>query len=281
MALVNLNMNSKYLGGNTEVTIILPDRPWGDEPERFYRSGRKYKVLWLLHGTFGDHTDWLRKSNIELYATEKNLAVVCASALNSNYSNWTTAMMGYNMYDFMIKELMPAMYGWFPISDKREDNFIAGLSMGGRGTIKFAVNYPEKFAGAAVLSAAPVDFSLLGPGRKRAFLDTEEPRLKATIENAGGLDAYVNSEENVWAILDGFAGRKELDKLPRLMFACGEDDFLAENFTIFRKHAEEIGVKAEWFTLPGYGHEWRFWDLAIQHALTFFGLDEVEGGNPF
>lgn len=71
MALVNFNMNSKYLGGNTEVTIILPDRPWGDEPEKFYRSGRKYKVLWLLHGTFGDHTDWLRKSNIELYATEK------------------------------------------------------------------------------------------------------------------------------------------------------------------------------------------------------------------
>ena len=95
------------------------------------------------------------------------------------------------------------------------------------------------------------------------------------------MDAYVNSEENVWAILDGFAGRKELDKLPRLMFACGEEDFLAKNFTIFRKHAEEIGVKAEWFTLPGYGHEWRFWDLAIQHALTYFGLDADEGGNPF
>ncbi len=43
MALVNLNMNSKYLGGNTEVTIILPDRPWGDEPERFYRSGRNIR----------------------------------------------------------------------------------------------------------------------------------------------------------------------------------------------------------------------------------------------
>ena len=40
-------------------------------------------------------------------------------------------------------------------------------------------------------------------------------------------------------------------------------------------------MKAEWFTLPGYGHEWRFWDLAIQHALTFFGLDADEGGNPF
>ena len=43
----------------------------------------------------------------------------------------------------------------------------------------------------------------------------------------------------------------------------------------------ETNHQAEWFTLPGYGHEWRFWDLAIQHALTFFGLDADEGGNPF
>ncbi len=282
MALLELNVNSKYLNGNTAVTVILPDRPWGSEPEEFYRSGEKYKVLWLLHGTFGDHTDWLRKSNIELYATEKNLAVVMASALNSNYSNWPNAMMGYNMYDFLIKELMPLVYGWLPVSDRREDNFIAGLSMGGRGTIKFAVNFPEKFAAAATLSAAPVDFSELAPGAKGAFRDTEEPRLRETIKNAGGLDAYINSEENVWAILDRYAagGEAELAKLPRLMFACGEDDHLYENFSIFRAHCEEAGIPAEWFTLPGYKHEWRFWDAAIQHALTFFGLDE-EGGNPY
>ena len=45
-----------------------------------------------------------------------------------------------------------------------------------------------------------------------------------------------------------------------------------ENFRKFRKHCEEIGLEAHWFTRPGYAHEWRFWDLAIQEALTFFGL---------
>ena len=283
MSLLNLNFESRCLNGNTEVTVILPDLPREDEPEKFYLSGRKYKVLWLLHGTFGDHTDWLRKSNIELYATEKDLCVVMASALNSNYSNWPDALMGYNMYDFLIKELMPLVYGWLPVSDRREDNFIAGLSMGGRGTIKFAVNFPEKFAAAATLSAAPVDFSELAPGAKGAFRDTEEPRLRETIKNAGGLDAYINSEENVWAILDRYAagGEAELAKLPRLMFACGEDDFLYENFKAFRAHCEETGLPAEWLTLPGYKHEWRFWDLAIQRALTFFGLDDETGGNPY
>jgi putative tributyrin esterase len=100
-------------------------------------------VLWLLHGTFGDHTDWLRKSNIELYACEKQLIVVMPSALNSYYSNWDRCMMGYGMYDFLTEELMPLVYSWFPASDKREDNFISGLSMGGGGTLKYALGHPN------------------------------------------------------------------------------------------------------------------------------------------
>ena len=76
MALVHLNLNSKYLSGNTDVNIILPDLPRDEEPKVFYGAKKKYPVLWLLHGTFGDYTDWLRKTNIELYAEEKNLIVV-------------------------------------------------------------------------------------------------------------------------------------------------------------------------------------------------------------
>ena len=102
------------------------------------------------------------------------------------------------MFDYLTEELMPLIYGWLPVSDKREDNYIAGLSMGGRGTIKFAVNHPDKFAAAAVLSAAPVDFSLMSPGNPNMMLDCANPRTLASIENAGGLEAYQNSCENVW-----------------------------------------------------------------------------------
>ena len=278
MSLLQLNFQSQYLNTNHEVTVILPDKPWQTDAKEFYASGKKYKVLWLLHGTFGDHSDWLRKSNIELYATEKDLAVVMPSALNSNYSNWEDTMMGINMFDYLTEELMPLVYGWLPVSSKREDNFIAGLSMGGRGTIKYAVNHPEKFAAAAVLSAAPMDFSLLSPGNPNSMLDTQSPRLRNTIRNAGGLDAYVHSNENVWAIIDQLA---PTGKLPRLMFACGEDDaMIYSSLMRFKDHCKEIGLECHWFTKPGYKHEWRFWDLAIQEALDFFGLDQA-GGNPF
>ena len=223
MSILTYNFESQYLQNNHEITVILPDKKREISPKDFYLSGKKYKVLWLLHGTFGDHSDWIRKTNIELYAAEKDLVVVMPSALNSNYSNWPDAMMGYHMYDYITEELMPLIYGWFPVSDKREDNFIAGLSMGGRGTIKFAVNHPDKFAAAAVLSAVPVDFGELKPGHKCPIMDPENPRMKTIIANAGGFDAYVKSEENVWAIIDKLAGT---GTLPKLMFGCGEEDTL-------------------------------------------------------
>ena len=270
MSLWKINLNSQYLANNFEICVVLPDKPQKKAPEEFYRSGDKYKVLWLLHGTFGDQTDWIRKSNIELYAEEKDLAVVMPPALNSNYSNWNDTMLGFRMFDFLTEELMPLIYGWLPVSDRREDNFIAGLSMGGRGAIKYAVNHPEKFAAAAVLSAAPMDLEKMSPGNPHPLMDTENPRMINTFRNAGGIDRFIHSNENVWAIIDQLA---PTGKLPRLMFACGQEDRpLYDYYLIFKEHCEKIGLEAHWFSRPGYAHEWRFWDLAIQEALSFFGL---------
>ena len=177
MALVQMNFESRYLNNNHEISIILPDMPRDKTPAEFYGSGKKYKVLWLLHGTFGDHTDWIRKSNIELYACEKDLIVVMPSALNSNYAEWAKFSIGFDMYHYLTEELMPLVYNWFPASDKREDNFIAGLSMGGRGTLVYALNHPEKFAAAAVLSSCPFNIAdpnapSLGAGARRAASTT-------------------------------------------------------------------------------------------------------------
>ncbi len=67
----------------------------------------------------------------ERRAPAKRLIVVCPNGMNTNYGNWPTYGLGYNMYDFLFDELMPLVYGWYPASDEREDNFIAGLSMDG------------------------------------------------------------------------------------------------------------------------------------------------------
>ena len=267
MAILNLNFESRFLNSNHAVSVILPNVPHNCEPADFFANEKKYKVLWLLHGTFGDHSDWLRFSNIELYACEKDLIVVMPSALNSNYSNWST-MMGFDMYDYILKELMPLVWNWFPASSKREDNFIAGLSMGGRGTVKFAANHPELFAAAAILSATPERYDDLC--EDDLINHRVSDRLKGMIDNAGGLEAFQNGTENAWRLLDEKVGT---GTLPRLLFACGTEDTRVYNgLQKFQPHAEEIGLDAEFWYADGYAHEWRFWDLAIQYALKFFGL---------
>ena len=274
MAYVQFDFQSEYLMGNTQVSIILPDKPWMTKAKEFYESGKKYKVLWLLHGTFGDHTDWIRKSNIELYACERDLIVVMPSALNTNYANWENFSIGYNMYDFLTEELMPLVHNWFPASDKREDNFIAGLSMGGRGTCVYAFNHPDLFAGAAILSAAPRDIEWDRKKNPDFF-----KRTQGSIDNRGGYEAYVASYENTWRVLDE-AVQNNVD-LPKLYFACGKDDMLYEGFKHFKNHAKKIGLEAKFEEIPGYKHEWRFWDLTIEKALDYFDIKVPSAGNPF
>lgn len=273
MALVTMNTESRYLRSTQSFTMILPDMPRARVPEEFYRERQDLPVVWLLHGTYGDHTDWVRKTNVERYAARKGVAVVMPSGLNSNYANWSGFMLGYDMYDYVLQELMPLVHHWFPVSSRREDNFIAGLSMGGRGTLTLALSNPERFAAAAALSASPRDFSTLTP----AYLEANDPvatRFRRAIANAGGIDAFLASPENTWRVIDE---KSSTGELPRLLFACGGDDeYVMKDLLPFREHAERIGLDAEFLIRDGFTHEWDFWDLAIRDAFEFFGLPDVE-----
>lgn len=273
MSLIHLNFQSKYLSGNTDVNLILPDLPRGREPGEFYGSGERYKVLWLLHGTFGDYTDWIRKSNVELYASEKNLAVVMPSAQNTDYANWEGFGLGYRMYDYLTEELMPMVYGWMPVSDKREDNFIAGLSMGGRGACMYAFAHPEKFAAAYIMSCCPQDM------REQKDDKTWGNRNKNRLDNTGGLEGYLASPQNTWDLTASLAGRGDL---PRLYFACGKaDPLMYESFQKFRAYAGKVGLEAEFTELDEYSHEWRFWEWCVQDAIEKFVPDTTGQGNAF
>lgn len=269
MSLAHFNFPSKYLRGNTDVNIILPDLPNGANPEEFYASDKKYPVLWLLHGGMGDYSDWIRKSNIELYATENNLIVVMPSALNSGYCNWPEFGGGYLYHDYVIHELMPLIYAWFPASKKREDNFMAGLSMGGQGTWKFAVNYPEKFAACAMLSAPTFDYPAKCAEELAAGHRSSHVQL---VEMYGGAKEFVKTRENARGVVKALVEAGKADTLPRLFASSGGEDVHRHEFVDTVAYFRSLGIPVEYKETPGYGHEWRFWELSIQDALTFFGF---------
>ncbi len=297
MALIRMNFDSRYLGISHEVGVILPNMPWQTkDPAAFYACGKKYPVLWLLHGSFGDQSDWIRKSRIELYACERNVIVVMPSALNSDYASWPAFGLGFDMERYFAEELMPLVHHWLPASDRREDNYIAGLSMGGAGALKYAFAHPERFAGAAALSAAAWDMSSLRPFAALKSHEFRQAAAEGTLDLPpmfrglmGGrmvnvvakyptVADYLASSENLW---DRFQELAPTGRLPYLYAACGTDDFLYGTFQDFRRLAEDSGVRADFEELPGYAHEWRFWDLEIERALDRFGLKKAEAGGPF
>ena len=266
MALIHLNYKSKYLDGNTDVNVLLPDPPFGGVPADFYSSGVKYPVLWLLHGTSGDYSVWLRRSNIEEYAQKKKIMVVMPSVQNTNYADWPTFANGYGAYSVLTEELMPLIYGWFPASPQQKDNFIAGNSMGGRGACTYAFNHPNRFAGAYIMSASPQDM--------RTHLEDRffAKRNQNMVANAGGMEAFLASPQNLWDLTRELAEKKVA--LPKLYFACGIQDALAyEDFKIFRAYAEELELSAQFWEEPGYGHEWPFWNRCLQDAMDKFFPD--------
>ena len=283
MSVIQMDFESQYLGCRNPICVILPDVPRPADPREFYPKNRKLKVLWLLHGTFGDSLDWLRRTNIEVYACEKNLAVVMPSCMNSDYVNWTNLGIGYNAYDYLFEELMPLIYNWFPISDKREDNYIAGLSMGGYGAMVYALNRPDKFCMAASLSAPLSDPRVLldmpeQPGMfAPVILDRHEQlpahlqgfrksRRDMQLENAGGAEAYLASKGNTWdKLIDGFANGVDF---PELYFCCGTNDFLYDAFCDFRTFAQEHNYPILFEEAAGYKHEWRFWDKYIEKIIN-------------
>ena len=153
MALFDIKLFSTSLLTNTDVRVVIPtpDEPFVPDSTPFYHKDKRYQGLYLLHGAFGDCTVWTRNTWIERYAQKYKLAVVSASVTNSCYLDM---VHGPRFMTYMTKELPAFINAMFPVSDRPEDTFIAGPSMGGYGAAKCALRRPDLYAAFADLSGA-------------------------------------------------------------------------------------------------------------------------------
>lgn len=290
MALFTLEFFSKSLMVTTQVSVLMPSVGMQDDPKAFYTSGRKYKVLWLLHGSNSNHTDWIRYTNIVRYAENRDLIVVMPNVLNSDYSNYSSFADGFNVWDYIPNELMPMIHSWLPASDKPEDNFIAGMSMGGNGALMFALGYPEKFGGVAVLSSTAREIEYLRPlahMTAEQFREAAKYPVRCPGPNGKGMrpkevnqvgkyptvQAFLDSCENAWDRLPEAAAK---GNLPKMYVCCGTKDAnVYPRYLRFVKYLECLGVKARCEEYEGYAHEYPLWDIAIQKALDYFGIKQL------
>lgn len=254
MAFIQCSFFSRTLRGNTNINVIIPS----PEAEGWsFKPGMRFKTVYLFHGAYGDCYDWPVKSRIELYAQRKRLAVVMPSAGNSFYQDMHH---GEKYLEFLTEELIEFAQTVFPLSVKREDNFTAGLSMGGYGALKTALAKPEQFSKAASLSGA-VDAAMLFKGYDGNKI--EPFRLYDIFTDPARLEG---TDADVFFLI-----RKLMDEcrpLPELFLSCGTEDFLYPCHQSAKEKLLSLNANAHFEEHPG-AHTWDYWDTHIQRALDW------------
>lgn len=266
MALIQVNYLSRALFRTVPVNVILPSdkiSPAGGGYQM--RPGQKFKTLYLLHGLLGNYTDWVSGTRIQRWAEAKNLAVVMPSGDNAFYID--IPLPNSNYETFIGQELPQVMRAMFPLSERREDTFIAGLSMGGYGAIRNGMKYAETFSRIAGLSSALEELKpgfVPVAGENRVFGDLEAARHS----DRDHLVAYAELKRRV------AAGEVEM---PEFYLACGTQDHLIDATRAFRDTLRADGVRVTYDEEPR-GHDWDFWDSQIRKVLDWLPLEAEAGG---
>ena len=256
MAYFTGTVYSKCLLQDTSFHVILP------------QDGRRYiwdtppKTLILLHGLSDSAATWVRRTAIERYAERYNLAVVIPEVQRSYYHDMVNGIKAFTYITQEVPELAEKM---FHLSTKKEDLLIAGLSMGGYGALRCALEAPERFGYCGAFSGcydlADLYRMAVDPNGD-AVLEGLESDYRAVFGEKSEIPENASYEHFIKAA----AGRKDL---PKIYMMCGTDDFLYGHTCRARQLCAENGIEVDYEEWPGY-HEWDMWDEAIERMLKKF-----------
>ena len=232
-------------------------------PPNYFKSNRRYPVLYLLHGLFGHYDDWITRTNLAEYAANYDLVIITPEGHDSWYVD--SATVPADKYEsYIVRELIPDVDARYRTIKDRRGRGIAGLSMGGYGALKYGLKYRDYFAFAGSMSGAldPANRSEEHPG----FLwDVLRPSLTVAF---GPLNSRVRQDNDLHQIARNLTAA-DISSLPYLYLDCGlEDGFLGTN----RDFAEILLSKKivhQYRQLPG-GHSWEYWDRQVSEILRLY-----------
>ena len=252
MALLRVDFTAETLALGTSMTVLLPQQASTQIGLTGRSSDAPPPVLYLLHGLTDDDTAWTRYTSIERYAAARGIAVVMPQVHRSFYADEAN---GSRFFTFLSEELPAVVSSFFRVSTRREDTFVAGLSMGGYGALKWALREPDRFAAAASLSGA-LDVAGMQQHDNR-------PHIVELIGRVFGRPVAGTDDDLMHLVAT--APRQDL---PRLLLRCGTEDHLLGANQRFVAACREHDVDLDADFGPG-DHEWGYWDTQIQTVLDW------------
>ena len=270
MAFIEMTYYSTALQRTVPVRVASPGDKYIDL-SYYNKPGKKFKMLLLMHGYFGSFVDWTNATRIQKWAETNNFMVVMPSGDNSFYVDGPAPN---NDYGTLIGEELPSMMRrMFPVSDKREDTFIAGLSMGGFGALRNGLKYHETYGYICAFSSAlnqlelPLDDPMQNLiGEHKVFGDYEEAKA---------------SDKNPRVCAQMLADARDAGEdvhLPKIYMSCGTEDGLLRVDRPFAEYLKGLGFDVTWYEGPGE-HAWTFWGPEMEKVIAeFLPLDEASEG---
>ena len=248
----NHKIDSKLIAREMPYRVVLPFEYNRSKP-------KTYPVIYLLHGLTGHFDNWTDKTKLADYAAKYNYIIVTPEGNNGWYSDSST--VPNDKYEsYIVQELIPEIDKKFRTIADRNHRVIAGLSMGGYGSIKFGLKYPEMFALVGSFSGA------LGA----ASLTEKEVGMKGAIAESilgvyGAADSETRKQNDAFKIIREMPADR-IKNLPFIYLDCGTEDFLFQSNRDFVNLLVEKKVRHEFRQLPG-AHDWKFWDAQVQEFL--------------
>ncbi len=257
MGYLEYTHRSKILGRNTKIAAFIPSLDQkGASLEDVYPADVVFPVLYLMHGGSHDSGSWFHTTMVETYAQEKQLMLVSCDLEASWCAN---TIYGDAFFDYVTKEVMLIAQRLFHASPLREDNFIAGFSMGGHCAMKIALRCPEKFSSCFAMSGAKDAVKM----RKLAASMGITPGVKEDY-TLGPIDEMYGKENDLLDLARELSEKEGLK--PKLYTSCGTEDY---GFSLCKEYADyldQLGLDHHFYTVSGK-HDMLCGDETVKLAI--------------
>ncbi|MCX6568947.1 MAG: alpha/beta hydrolase family protein [Candidatus Aminicenantes bacterium] len=262
--LEGLRFNSRVLGRDVPYAIYLP-------PD-YATSSRRYPVVYLLHGFSDDESGWIQFGEVNMAADKAisdreipPMIIVMPDGGVSWYINDSQNKVRYE--DMFVQELIPHIDRTFRTRPSREFRGISGLSMGGWGTLVYALRHPELFAACAAFSAGIwPDEEILGM-KQDTWDEDLGPVFGAGLSGKDRLTPYFRQVNPL-----DLAKSLPVESLKKVRFYidCGDDDFLIKGNCALHFVLTDRKIPHEFRVRDG-AHTWIYWRTGIVEGLAFIG----------
>lgn len=265
MAIVKVNFFSESLLRMVNLMCVIPIDKREMDGEGLREIDKPMKTLYLMHGIYGGEYDWITSTRLFKWAKDRNLAVILPAGENSFYSDHEAT---HNYFGrFIGEELVKFTRTMFRLSDRREDTFVGGLSMGAMGAFYTALRYPDTFGYVGALSTALLAEDYPKCDDPSMYLLSNRTYFDAVF---GKEDQYRGSDMDPYKLA---ADLKASGKtFPQIYMAIGEDDPLLPGNLKYQKYLEELGAPLE-FRIDKGAHDWAFWDRNLYRLLEWLPVE--------